>query len=379
MDAAAVVAELAEAGSVDALLARHADLTADEVKAVLHRATHLLEADAPVTRELSDLYRTYNGFVAGLFSGSATLYGLQDESERREAMLHRLSGFLSELANDVQCELQLPEGEQDPDEVVDRVLRDIDAQLADYFQIGIAAFRYSILQGTGDDAARDAEHAEKLLLELGHPPMLFKSVLGPPADDTELTLERAISACLRLLREIVAGVLTDENTCFVALPFAPRFEERYPNFYRNVARRLDARAVRAWGGIAGEEHQELLLALIAKSGTLLADVTEPNANVALEIGFALGRGMHVFLVAEESEWKRAANVQLDWVYPYFVDRPDWEIDAAERAGLYFTALKSLRRPGAIPSWSAKPVQVMRVLAGIAEQGADPQEPASQST
>jgi hypothetical protein len=121
------------------------------------------------------------------------------------------------------------------------------------------------------------------------------------------------------------------------------------------------RSIRAWGGVGDEEHQELLLALIAKSGALLADVTEPNANVALEVGFALGQNRIVYLVAEQDAWKNAANIQLDWVFPYQTTNGEVRPGEEERAGLYFTTLMALRRPGPIPAWTGKPVLVLQAI------------------
>ena len=96
----------------------------------------------------------------------------------------------------------------------------------------------------------------------------------------------------------------------------------------------------------------------------MAEVSEPNPNVALEIGFALGQGKMAFLVAEQDRWKSAANIQLDWVFPYRVVEHEPGPAEVERAGLYFTALKALRRPGSVPSWSATPIDVLQTLTEI---------------
>lgn len=127
---------------------------------------------------------------------------------------------------------------------------------------------------------------------------------------------------------------------------------------------MKQRAIRAWGGLGYEEHQELLLATIAKSGTLLGEVTEPNVNVAVEIGFALGQSKTVYLVADQDSWKSAANIQLDRVFPYRTQDGEVPEDEGMRAGLYFTTLKALRRPGLVPIWSAKPLVVLQSLGRI---------------
>ena len=176
--------------------------------------------------------------------------------------------------------------------------------------------------------------------------------------------------CLYLAREMVANLADEPDTCFVALPFCEPYKWRYLNFYRHVAARMKQRTIRAWGGLGEEEHQELLLALIAKSGTLLGDITEPNVNVALEVGFALGQKT-VYLVAEQGRWKAASNIQLDWVYQYRTTDGEVLDGEDERAGLYFTALKTVRRPGPIPSYSAKPRIVLQMIMGTPKRSRKP--------
>ena len=67
------------------------------------------------------------------------------------------------------------------------------------------------------------------------------------------------------------------------------------------------------------------------------------------------------LVAEQEAWKNAANIQLDWVFPYQTTNGDVRPGEEERAGLYFTTLMALRRPGPIPAWTGKPVLVLQAI------------------
>ena len=250
------------------------------------------------------------------------------------------------------------------EDAIENAVRDLDEELADYYMLGLATFRY-VLLGARPDRAEDLEEAQRLLSKLGHPPMLFKTALGgrEAEDDQPKPLEAALSICMRLARDLVLGLSHEEGTCFVAMPFSKPYEDRYLNLYRGLSRRMDKQGFRAWGGILEEEHQELLLAVIAKCGALIADVTAPNANVTLELGFAIGRRIPVYLLAEEARWKPTANIPREWIYLYDADEDaDWELEAAEKAGMYFTMLESLKTPAApFPTWKERPAEVFSAI------------------
>ncbi len=363
MEPARIMSELAELGSIDALLARHDSLTPEAVASALRHASDLLAADAQPRFEVSPLYRAYNGFMLGTFLAGSMVFSVRGEHDRRNLAANRLLEFLLEFTHEFGQPLALDAKAEDLEGAIDATVRELDHDLASYYQLGLATFRYVVL-GTGADEALEAQ---RLLGELGYPPMMFQSILDEPlraSASEERTWQDMMTSCLRFARELVIGLAEEADTCFVALPFKAPYEDRYLNFYRLSARRMGWRSIRAWGGLGQEEHQELLLALIAKSGTLMAEVSEPNPNVALEIGFALGQGKMAFLVAEQDRWKSAANIQLDWVFPYRVVEHEPGPAEVERAGLYFTALKALRRPGSVPSWSATPIDVLQTLTEI---------------
>ncbi len=373
MEIPEILEALAEVGSIDGLLARVDGVTREVVEASLRQAAATVAAASPPRDSLSPLYRAYNGLMLGLFVGSAYFFDFREERERHEKAIRRVTEFLIELGSQCGAPLELADAEQSSlEDAVEKAVRTLDEELADYYLLGLVTFRCAIFPGRDDDDGReDVDEACRLLQNLGHPPVVFRQAVERHAESAgnEVTWQDMMSWGLEVARRVVSGLQPEADTCFVALPFEKVFEERYLTFYRAAADRMEKRAVRAWGDLGREEHQELLLALISLSGALLADVTRPNSNVALEIGFALGQQKDVYLVAEEEEWKGVANIQLDWVYPYRMSADEWELEQADRAGLYFTALKSLRRPGIIPSWSFKPLDI---LGHIAEAvGGDP--------
>ena len=366
MDRSKMIIELAEVGSIDALLARYDSLTREDVIRALDYAAQLVASDNPPPKPLSPLYCAHNGFMLGLFTAAFILFKIRGTRKRRKFVLEKIGEFLLLLANEVGQNLNMGNSADNLEDALETQVREIDEKLADYYLLGLATFRHVILANTRGASADDAEQAEQLLSRLGHPPIIFRDAMEEMNSygEGEPTWQDMMSVCLRFERKIVEGLEPEEDTCFVALPFTPTYEERYLNFYRRCAGMMQQRAIRAWGDLGKEEHQELLLALIAKSGALLADVTEANPNVALEVGFALGQSKKVYLVAEEKQWRNMANVQLDWVYPYRMKGANWEIDAANRAGLYFTALNALRRPGLVPSFFDKPINVLTQLGEI---------------
>lgn len=362
MDRAQVISDLASSGSIDALLERHPELSRDAVARILDDAAVLLAQEDQELPPTSPLYRAYNGYMLGLFTAASFVFDAREEQPRRRTVLHRISEFLLELASQFGRAVDLGEADSFED-AIESHARALDAELADYYRLGLATFRRVVLPER-PEAADDQREAEEILHRLGHPSAFFAAMLddsGRRDGSEDRTWQDMMTACLHLVREMVANLAEEPDTCFVALPFCEPYEARYLNFYRGVAARMRQRTLRAWGGLGDEEHQELLLALIAKSGTLLGEITETNVNVALEIGFALGQNKTVYLVADQDLWKSAANIQLDWVFPYRTQ--DGEVlDGEEgRAGLYLTTLKALRRPGLVPSWGAKPLVVLQNL------------------
>jgi hypothetical protein len=365
LDRAQIISDLASSGSIDALLARHPDLSREMVMRILDDAAVLLARDDQGLPPTSPLYRVYNGYMLGLFTAASFVIDVHDEQDRRKAVLHRISEFLLELASQFGKSVDLGNADSFEDAIEGHVGA-LDPELADYYRLGLATFRRVVLPER-PEAADDQREAEELLQRLGHPPAFFAAMLdesGRRDASDDRTWQDMMTDCLYLARDMVANLGEESDTCFVALPFCEPYEQRYLNFYRNVAAQMSQRAIRAWGGLGQEEHQELLLALIAKSGALLGEVTEPNVNVALEIGFALGQNKTVYLVADQDSWNNAANVQLDWVFPYRTKGGEVLDGEEARAGLYLTTLKALRRPGLVPSWSARPLVVLQNLSQI---------------
>ena len=176
MEPARIMSELAELGSIDALLARHDSLTPEAVASALRHASDLLAADAQPRFEVSPLYRAYNGFMLGTFLAGSMVFSVRGEHDRRNLAANRLLEFLLEFTHEFGQPLALDAKAEDLEGAIDATVRELDHDLASYYQLGLATFRYVVL-GTGADEALEAQ---RLLGELGYPPMMFQSILDEP-------------------------------------------------------------------------------------------------------------------------------------------------------------------------------------------------------
>ena len=108
------------------------------------------------------------------------------------------------------------------------------------------------------------------------------------------------------------------------MPFAPPFDGYFPKFYSPLLAELNYCAVRAWGGLAHENYQEIVGALIRKSGVVLADLTSQNINVIHEVGLAEGMGKPVFLIVSSDEIVTPSNLGDLAIVRYDRSRRRWE-------------------------------------------------------
>src|SRR6185436_7467092 len=124
-----------------------------------------------------------------------------------------------------------------------------------------------------------------------------------PAHDADP--DRILAPALAYLREVVARLPVEHDTAFVVMPFAAPYTGYHESFYRPALEHCGYRALRAWDGLSGADHADLLLALIDKAGLVWADVSEVDAAAAWQIGAAQALGkLDVIVVSED----RAATV-----------------------------------------------------------------------
>ena len=108
------------------------------------------------------------------------------------------------------------------------------------------------------------------------------------------------------------------------MPFTAPYAGYYASFYRPALEHCGYRAFRAWGGLAGADHADLLLALIGKAGLIWADVSELDHAVAYQIGAAQALGkLGVIVVSEDRAAAVPAHIGRDPVVRYDPRDADW--------------------------------------------------------
>ena len=112
------------------------------------------------------------------------------------------------------------------------------------------------------------------------------------------------------------------DTCFVAMPFEPRYREYYDRIYVPAIRECDLIPVRADEIFSTGGFMTQVVNGIAASTITLADLTGRNANVFYEVGLAHAFQKPVIMLTQESRdipadlqglrWIEYATVSVDW-------------------------------------------------------------------
>jgi len=254
----------------------------------------------PRNRE-SPLWVRYNGAMLGLFLAGSHLGFC---AERYDLLRERIDQFLVELGALLRFKHEREVFVEHHDRIVSEVMLAVRMESEELFRfawLSQLAFLHVLQRGSDRASARQcARVARSMLAEIGAPAELLDSLAEhAPSGPPETWDVRGVnSALLEFVLALVTPLRRERSTAFISMPF--RLSHEYTRLYAPLARRLGCRALRAWGGFGGEEYQALMLALIERSGVLIADLTHANVNVAYEVGFAHGRGAkRVYLLARE--------------------------------------------------------------------------------
>ena len=168
----------------------------------------------------------------------------------------------------------------------------------------------------------------------------------PEVGDQPVLVDDIMSPALAFLRDLLLPLDPEPETCFVAMPFSEPFEEQYADVYRPMMHEVGYRTLRAWGGLSGEFHVELLETLIDKSGALLAELTGLNPNVVFELGYGYGRDKVVIPMGDIAHPISLANLQGIAILPYDSSDAAWRekmLDPHALGGLLLRAMVDLMR------------------------------------
>jgi hypothetical protein len=180
-------------------------------------------------------------------------------------------------------------------------------RLGKFALLGASAMNYVLQESVNLDLARQLrKQAVQYLADIQiSEDVLDTFLINSNTKGKEIDLNNLHSASLEFAREIIKPTSEDQKVAFVSMPFI--LEDRYFDFYLPLLKKLGYIGFRAWGGLANEYYQELMIELIRKSGTVLVDLTGLNVNVIYEMGLAHGMKKSVFPIVDETQTQVPAN------------------------------------------------------------------------
>jgi hypothetical protein len=114
-------------------------------------------------------------------------------------------------------------------------------------------------------------------------------ILSQDTENVEQLADDVVSLC----EKIVAS-----NTVFTIMPFTPDFRDVYAS-YSAVCKEFGFKAERTDESESGERIIPRILAGIRRAAFVIADASDPSANVFYEIGYAEGNGRPVIVSARK--------------------------------------------------------------------------------
>lgn len=266
----------------------------------------------------SPLYCRANGFMLGSFLALA-----RHRFARPLYRVHRarVEEFMAEL----DVPVRLPPTHRDYDRAADRVLqehvlicRNQAVELGDFVLLGAMAVIDGTTRLAGAFESDDLRHEACAILERhgllasGLYDRYLARVRLASEEQPGVRVDSVLSPALALLLDCLEPLPADPQSCFVAMPFRGAFAGYFGRFYRPLAEELDAAALRMWGGLSGEAYVDLMLAIIRRSGRVIADLSGANPNVVYEFGVARGLGKPVTVLCQRSSAARLpANIVSD--------------------------------------------------------------------
>jgi hypothetical protein len=291
----------------------------------------------------SSLYDRANGFTLGCF-----LTLIRFRFARPKFRFHRMR--ISEFLKEEGLAIALPATQSAYSAIADATLQEVviacrkkSQELADFALLGGLALLDATLR------LSDAQIVEELRVEAidvlkrhaldgetlyqRYLAQVRKSADEPGASGkTGVQIDTFLTPALDLLTSALEPLETDNAMCFVAMPFKRPYATYFERFYRPLATAMDCNAIRMWGGLSGEAYVELMLAIMRRCSTVIADLSEVNGNVLYEFGVARGLEKRVVPLCQRAFFDRLpSNVASDQMLQVYSPREkEWPELAAYR-------------------------------------------------
>ena len=276
----------------------------------------------------SRLYCGYNGFMLGQFVSLFRLGALKGDYPVRRA---RMQEFLDEIGVDLtvpEWRHRMDEGDDGFDGALESALREASPRLSLFCGLGTMLTEFPLALAAQDpDRLAVVQRTIRSFTELSRLPQPDLERFKPVKNDAgDILVNSIVEPGLQYLEGLLQKVSIEKKTAFVAMPFSPPFASRFAAFYRPVLERAGYRAIRAWGGLAEERYDGVMITLIRKCGGFLADVScertgpragHPNPNVLYEIGVRHASEGRAWIFADKDDLKPLpANIGHDVVHSY---------------------------------------------------------------
>ena len=332
----------------------------DEIIALSFRP----DLESQFDRLASPLYCRYNGFMLGQFLlGSYANYAREDYPVRRA----RMQEFLDEIEVDLTVPDWHPIKEAAPDNFDVRLIQALlqtSPEIGRFHVLGAGLTGWSFaLAGEERDEEREGmarELIDGVVNEFSLTPPNLELFKPRVLDDGRISANSVLEPALAYVSEIIADIPADgeAQTAFVVMPFSDPFSGYFASFYRPALESAGYRAIRAWGGLSGENYGTLLNRLIEKSGLVWADVSKEregpnrgqrNLNVLYEIGVAHAFQRRAVIVVDQADVEGLpANIGNDAIHSYDVSDSGFPQTAIEGAVMFIRmhAGSDLSRPEA---------------------------------
>jgi hypothetical protein len=95
-----------------------------------------------------------------------------------------------------------------------------------------------------------------------------------------------------------------------------------------------------WGGLSGEDYVDLMLAVMQRCGTVIAELSELNPNVIFELGAARAQDKRLVLLCQERYASELpANVRSEQLLmTYSPDEAGWPESTVQRCATQLSAI-----------------------------------------
>jgi hypothetical protein len=276
----------------------------------------------------SKLYDRYNGFMLGASFASAYSRG-------RARSYSSIRGRMQEFLEEMEIELLLPFDQVSFTRAhgalaaeLAPALKAAGGELFDFFLLGSCS-----IQRCGLDDTEILAEVRRVARHILASHDLSRDIWDTSFEKLE-TGAQPLQRAMPLLAATIEPLEKEPSTCFVAQPPGDLAARNFQRFFRVMLEACGRHVLRTWAGFGGERRQEVMVRVIQRSGSLLADLSDYGPNVIFKLGVARGAGRRVYLFTSTPGQDPPIDLALRWVCTFAPSGAHW-IPRALSEGIYF--------------------------------------------